>query len=135
MHICSTIPVVPLCEMHISTIIDSVNGVCSVEVVRHSQLRAGGCGSDFKFPLFNANLTLDYGPFDKRANVGMIGETLGEGHYGLVIVGDTNVSHARVCLHSHNTLLLSHQLIPISGTAIIFSHVVSPFTAHCRKHM
>jgi hypothetical protein len=36
-------------------------------------------------------VTLDYGAFDKRATVGMIGETKGEGHYGLVIVGDTNV--------------------------------------------
>jgi hypothetical protein len=49
------------------------------------------CFADFKFPMFNANLTLNYGPFDKRATNGMIGETIGEGHYGLVIMGDTNV--------------------------------------------
>lgn len=48
---------------------------------------------DFKFPLFNANLTLNYGPMDKRASNGMIGETIGEGHYGLVIMGDTNVEN------------------------------------------
>lgn len=41
--------------------------------------------------MFNANLTLNYGPMDKRASNGMIGETIGEGHYGLVIMGDTNV--------------------------------------------
>jgi hypothetical protein len=47
---------------------------------------------DFDFPIFDANSTLDFGPFDKRAAEGQIGETLGEGHYGLVIVGDANVS-------------------------------------------
>lgn len=29
---------------------------------------------------------------DKRAAPGMIGETIGEGHYGLVLIGDANVS-------------------------------------------
>ena len=28
---------------------------------------------------------------DKRAAPGMIGETIGEGHYGLVLIGDANV--------------------------------------------
>lgn len=47
--------------------------------------------TDFDFPIFDANSTLDFGPFDKRAAQGQIGETLGEGHYGLVIIGDANV--------------------------------------------
>lgn len=49
--------------------------------------------TDFTFASFNANLTLNHGPFDARASLGPLGVTEGEGHFGLVLVGDTNVQN------------------------------------------
>ena len=49
--------------------------------------------TDFTFSIFNANATLNHGPFDARSSLGPLGVTRGEGHYGLVLVGDTNVQN------------------------------------------
>lgn len=49
--------------------------------------------TDFQFTIFNANATLNHGPFDARSSLGPLGVTNGEGHFGLVLVGDTNVQN------------------------------------------
>ena len=78
-----------------------------VETLTCSSMNCSCCSSvvdrataDFRFDKFDANSTLDYGPMDKRAANGMIGEKLGEGHYGLIIIGDSNVrdSGLRMCV-------------------------------------
>ncbi len=62
-------------------------------------------GTDFEFVRFDANSTLNFGPMDKRAAPGMIGETIGEGHYGLVLIGDANVRTAPGVLYPRTAFL------------------------------
>lgn len=49
--------------------------------------------NDFNFEAFDANATLDHGAWDKRNSSGQIGIETGEGHYGLVLVGDANIEN------------------------------------------
>eukprot|EP00949_MAST-11_sp_MAST-11-sp1_P003824 g3824.t1 len=49
--------------------------------------------TDFDFPFFNANLTLNHGAVDKRTTVGPTGSVGGEGHYGINLVGDANIEN------------------------------------------
>ena len=47
--------------------------------------------TDFYFKYFDANSTLDYGAKVAGSTVGPTGEVGGQGHYGLIVVGDANV--------------------------------------------
>lgn len=47
---------------------------------------------DFAFDFFDANNTLNHGPWDNRTTEGPLGEVGGEGHFGLVLVGHANVA-------------------------------------------
>jgi hypothetical protein len=48
---------------------------------------------DFYFTTFNANSTLNHSSVDKRSQRGPTGSIGGEGHYGLNLVGDTNLQN------------------------------------------
>ena len=48
---------------------------------------------DFYFTTFNANNTLNHSSVDKRSQRGPTGSMGGEGHYGLNLVGDTNLQN------------------------------------------
>ena len=63
---------------------------------RCATLRFHTLGVDINFPYFNANLTTSVGAMDKsgsRATYGPTGVTGGEGHYGLLLIGDANVEN------------------------------------------
>ena len=48
---------------------------------------------DFEFTRFSANHTVNASAADGRASQGPSGSVGGEGHYGLVLVGDANVEN------------------------------------------
>ena len=48
---------------------------------------------DFYFTTFHANSTLNHSSVDKRSSRGPTGNIGGEGHYGLNLVGDTNLEN------------------------------------------
>ena len=48
---------------------------------------------DLRFVYFNANFTQQHGPTDKRSSIGPRGIMKGEGHYGLILVGDANIEN------------------------------------------
>ena len=48
---------------------------------------------DFYFTTFNANSTLNHSAVDERSSRGPTGNIGGEGHYGLNLVGDTNLEN------------------------------------------
>mmetsp|Transcript_10583 Transcript_10583/g.17278 ORF Transcript_10583/g.17278 Transcript_10583/m.17278 type:complete len:919 (+) Transcript_10583:280-3036(+) len=50
-------------------------------------------GHDVNFGVFDANGTLDHGAIDSRSTIGPSRNEHGEGHYGLIIVGDANVEN------------------------------------------
>ena len=48
---------------------------------------------DFYFTTFHANSTLNHSSVDRRSSRGPTGNIGGEGHYGLNLVGDTNLEN------------------------------------------
>ena len=64
---------------------------------------------DLQFRWFDANATLNHGPIDKRSNVGPTGVEMGEGHYGINLVGNAgieNCSSSSFCCDFYDPLIL-----------------------------
>ena len=59
----------------------------------HATISARSLAFDVRFERFDANSTLRHGLADDRTSTGPRGVDSGEGHYGLVLVGDANVEN------------------------------------------
>ena len=72
------------------------------------RVRAHTLAHDFNFPFFNANMTQNFTAVNNNSTLGPTGVWAGEGHYGLIIVGDANVENCNssvVCCDTFDALV------------------------------
>jgi hypothetical protein len=63
---------------------------------------------DIEFNSFDANSTQNHGPVIQRSSIGPTGIRSGEGHYGLILVGHSNIQNCNTssfCCDSFDTIL------------------------------